>query len=297
MTKAIKLALGSIAIGCGVFALKFLAYWITGSVALLSDAIESIVNIAAAAAALLALRISAMPADDNHPYGHSKVEYFSAVLEGVLIVIAALAIFATAGMALTDPAPIAAPIEGLAVNGLATAINLGWALVLLRHGRRTRSPALTADGRHLMADVVTSAGVIVGVALVGLTGWLALDPILAMIVALNILWSGWRMIRESVGGLMDEAVPQETMDEITALIATHASGAIQAHDVRTRHSGPTTFIEFHLVVPGDMTVSESHAICDRIEAAIRAGAPQSVITIHVEPEYKAKRSAVQVAAD
>jgi len=297
MTKAIKLALGSIAIGCGVFALKFLAYWITGSVALLSDAIESIVNIAAAAAALLALRISAMPADDNHPYGHSKVEYFSAVLEGVLIVIAALAIFATAGMALTDPAPIAAPIEGLAVNGLATAINLGWALVLLRHGRRTRSPALTADGRHLMADVVTSAGVIVGVALVGLTGWLALDPILAMIVAVNILWSGWRMIRESVGGLMDEAVPQETMDEITALIATHASGAIQAHDVRTRHSGPTTFIEFHLVVPGDMTVSESHAICDRIEAAIRAGAPQSVITIHVEPEYKAKRSAVQVAAD
>lgn len=297
MTKAIKLALGSIAIGCGVFALKFLAYWITGSVALLSDAIESIVNIAAAAAALLALRISAMPADDNHPYGHSKVEYFSAVLEGVLIVIAALAIFATAGMALTDPAPIAAPIEGLAVNGLATVINLGWALVLLRHGRRTRSPALTADGRHLMADVVTSAGVIVGVALVGLTGWLALDPILAMIVAVNILWSGWRMIRESVGGLMDEAVPQETMDEITALIATHASGAIQAHDVRTRHSGPTTFIEFHLVVPGDMTVSESHAICDRIEAAIRAGAPQSVITIHVEPEYKAKRSAVQVAAD
>lgn len=297
MTKAIKLALGSIAIGCGVFALKFLAYWLTGSVALLSDAIESIINIAAAAAALVAVRISAIPADDNHPYGHSKAEYFSAVLEGVLIVIAALAIFATAGMALLAPSPLDAPVEGLAVNGIATVVNLVWARLLLRHGRRSRSPALLADGRHLMADVVTSGGVIVGVALVWLTGWLVLDPILAMLVALNILWSGWRMIRDSVGGLMDEAVPPETMDLITELIAGHASGAMQAHDVRTRHSGPTIFIDFHLVVPGEMTVSESHAICDRIEAGLRGGVPNSIVTIHVEPEYKAKLSAVQVAAD
>ncbi|WP_018699125.1 cation diffusion facilitator family transporter [Amorphus coralli] len=294
---AIRLALGSIAIGCIIFALKYLAYALTGSVALFSDAIESIINIAAACAALVALRISALPADDNHPFGHSKAEYFSAELEGVLIVIAALAIARQAAMALAEPAPIAAPVEGLAVNALATVINLVWAQILLRHGRRVRSPALTADGRHLMADVVTSVGVIAGVALVGITGWLILDPILAILVAVNILWSGWRLIRESVAGLMDEAVPQETMDTITALIAEHASGAIQAHDVRTRRAGPKTFVEFHLVVPGDMSVSASHAICDRIEAAIRLGVPDSVTTIHVEPEYKAKFSAVQVASD
>jgi cation diffusion facilitator family transporter len=195
---------------------------------------------------------------------------------------------------LLDPQPIAAPTEGLAVNAFAAAINAAWSFVLIRRGRTMRSPALVADGWHLKSDVVTSAAVIVGVALAVLTGWAILDPALAVLVAINILWTGWKVIRGSIGGLMDEAVPDATLKRIREVISKHAAGALEAHDVRTRHAGRATFVDFHLVVPGQMSVSDAHDICDRIEDALTADDPDTVVTIHVEPEAKAKHSGVVV---
>jgi cation diffusion facilitator family transporter len=288
------LAAASVAVGVVVLALKLAAWWLTGSVALYSDALESLVNIATAFAALVAVRYAAVPADARHPYGHHKAEYFSVVLEGVLIVIAAISIFRAAWAGYLDPKPLAQPVAGLAVNAVAGLLNGGWCYVLIREGRRRRSPALTADGVHLFTDVLTSAGVIVGLVLSLVTGWLILDPILAALVAVNILWQGWRLIRVSVGGLMDEAVAPETLDRIRQVISDNAAGAIEAHDVRTRAAGRMTFIEFHLVVPGTMPVSVSHDICDRIEKALRAEVSDASITIHVEPEEKAKHTGVVV---
>jgi cation diffusion facilitator family transporter len=293
-SSAARLAAGSVAVAVAVLALKAMAWWVTGSVALYADALESIVNVAAALAALLAVRLSALPADANHPYGHSKAEYFSAVLEGALIIVAALLILHEAWGAFQAPrAPEQAGI-GLAVAAVASGINAAWALFLGRRGKALRSPALMADARHLWADVVTSAGVLVGVGLVTLTGFLWLDPLLAALTAVNIIFSGWRLLRESVGGLMDEAVPPATMERIRRIVAEQASGAIEAHDLRSRHAGRHTFLEFHLVVPGDMRVSESHEICDRIEAALKAELEDAIITIHVEPEAKAKQQGVPV---
>ncbi|MCZ8140544.1 MAG: cation diffusion facilitator family transporter [Acetobacteraceae bacterium] len=293
-SSAARLAAGSVAVAVAVLALKAVAWWVTGSVALYADALESIVNVAAALAALLAVRLSALPADANHPYGHSKAEYFSAVLEGALIIVAALLILHEAwGAFLAPRAPEQVGI-GLAVAAVASSINAAWALFLGRRGKDLRSPALIADARHLWADVVTSAGVLVGVGLVTLTGILWLDPLLAALTAVNILISGGRLLRESVGGLMDEAVPPATMERIRRIVAEQASGAIEAHDLRSRHAGRHTFLEFHLVVPGDMRVSESHEICDRIEAALKAELEGAIITIHVEPEGKAKQQGVPV---
>ncbi|WP_137180206.1 cation diffusion facilitator family transporter [Roseomonas sp. AR75] len=284
----------SVAVALGVLALKAGAWWLTGSVALFADALESVVNVAAAVAALIAIRLSALPPDANHPYGHAKAEYFSAVLEGALIIVAALLILNEAWMAWLSPrAPEQAPL-GLAVSAVATGVNAAWALVLRRHGLLVRSPALLADSRHLMADVVTSVGVLIGVGLVALTGLLWLDPLLAALTALNILWSGTRLVRESVGGLMDEAVPAERLARIRDLVGVHGAGALEAHDLRTRHSGRYTFVEFHLVVPSDMTVADAHDICDRIEAALKEELGTAVITIHVEPEGKAKHRGVLV---
>jgi cation diffusion facilitator family transporter len=291
---AARLAAGSVAVAVAVLALKAVAWWVTGSVALYADALESIVNVAAALAALLAVRLSALPADANHPYGHSKAEYFSAVLEGALIIVAALLILHEAWGAFQAPrAPEQAGI-GLAVAAVASGINAAWALFLGRRGKALRSPALMADARHLWADVVTSVGVLVGVGLVTLTGILWLDPLLAALTAVNIIFSGWRLLRDSVGGLMDEAVPPATMERIRRIVAEQASGAIEAHDLRSRHAGRHTFLEFHLVVPGDMRVRESHEICDRIEAALKAELEGAIITIHVEPEGKAKQQGVPV---
>ncbi len=291
---ATQLAALSVAIAVAVLSLKAVAWWVTGSVALYADALESIVNVAAAIAALLAVRLSALPADANHPYGHSKAEYFSAVLEGALIIVAALLILHEAWGAFLSPrAPDQVGI-GLAVSAVASGMNAAWALYLGRRGRALRSPALTADARHLWADVVTSVGVLVGVGLVALTGIFWLDPLLAALTAVNILFSGGRLLRESVGGLMDEAVPPATMERIRRIVAEQASGAIEAHDLRSRHAGRHTFLEFHLVVPGDMRVSESHEICDRIEAALKAELEGAIITIHVEPEGKAKQQGVPV---
>ncbi len=284
----------SVAVALLVLGLKAGAWWVTGSVALYADALESVVNVAAAVAALAAIRLSALPPDANHPYGHAKAEYFSAVLEGALIVAAAILILTEAWQAYITPRAPEQAWVGLAVSGAATAINAGWAALLFRRGKAGRSPALMADAKHLLADVVTSAGVIVGVGAVALTGLLWLDPLLAALTAGNILFSGFALMRSSVGGLMDEAVPAGQLARIRALMAEHASGAIEAHDLRTRHSGRFTFVEFHLVVPAAMTVSDAHEICDRIEAALKAELGTAVITIHVEPEGKAKHQGVLV---
>lgn len=288
MNRISTLALGSIGIGLLVLAIKYLAYVLTGSVALYSDALESIINVATAISAFFAVRVSAVPADANHPCGHYKAEYLSAVLEGVLIVVAAISILVASYQGFIAPKPLDAPWEGLLVNAGASVLNAVWCLVLFRYGRAWRSTALIADAQHLWTDVVTSSGVLIGVGLVALTGYQSLDPLVAGLVALNILWSGWKLMRESIAGLMDEAVAPETLARIRDIISQHAEGALEAHDVRTRTAGRATFIEFHLVVPGTMTVSESHAVCDRIEAALREAIADAKISIHVEPEEKAK---------
>jgi cation diffusion facilitator family transporter len=282
-------ALGSIAVAAGVLALKLAAWWQTGSAALYSDALESIVNLVTAVVALCAIQVASQPPDRRHQFGHHKAEYFSAVAEGVLIVVAALLILHEAYDALARPRQLTHLGAGLGLNALAAVINAGWCAFLIGWGRRQRSPALVADGWHLLTDVATSVGVLAGLILAALTGWHILDPALAAVVALNILWAGWRLVRASVSGLMDEAVETEVAGRIRDVIADNAEGAIEAHDVRTRIAGRVSFIEFHLVVPGDMTVSTSHAICDRLEAALAEAVPGAEVLIHVEPENEAKR--------
>jgi cation diffusion facilitator family transporter len=286
----IKLAIGSIFVGFVVLGLKAVAYWLTGSVALLSDALESTVNVATAFAALIAIRIAAKPADTDHPYGHHKAEFFSAVLEGVMIIVAALLIFREAYHGFMDPQAFSAPVEGLVINMVATGINGWWAWVLITRGRKQKSPALVADGKHLITDVISSAGVAIGLLLAVVTGWWILDPVMAALVAVNILWSGSKIVKDSLSGLMDEAVSEQTLTDIRKAIAAEAGGAIEAHDLRTRHAGIATFIDFHLVVPGDTTVFQAHEICDRIEKALKALLDDAKITIHVEPEHKLKPS-------
>jgi cation diffusion facilitator family transporter len=294
MSLTVKLALGSIFIGFIVLVLKYLAYWVTGSIALYSDALESVINVATAIAAFIAVRISLTPADREHPYGHSKAEYLSAVLEGVLIILAAFSILREAHLGFLHPKPLEAPLKGLVLNGTASLINALWSFVLIRFGHRERSPALVADGRHLLTDVFTSAGVLIGVAVAAFTGWAILDPLIAALVALNILWMGYGLMKESVAGLMDAAVSPKIQERIRTLIAEQGSGALQAHDVRTRHAGRVTFIDFHLVVPGNMSVTSAHDICDRIEHALKKEMGEAVVTIHVEPEHKAKPRSVRV---
>lgn len=294
MPRVQTLAIGSIAVGIVVLALKYVAFRLTGSVALYSDALESIVNVVTSVVALLAVRTSAKPPDDNHPYGHHKAEYFSAVIVGVLIVVAAASILLEAYHGFMNPQSLDAPLEGLAANGLASVINGVWCWILIRQGRQLRSPALVADGKHLLTDVLSSVGVLAGVGLATATGLAFLDPALAALVAVNIVWSGWQLMRESVGGLMDEAVSSDTLARIREVISANAAGALEAHDLRTRHAGRMTFIDFHLVVPGEMPVSTAHDICDRIEAALRAEVHDALITIHVEPAEKAKHSGIVV---
>ncbi len=289
------LAATSIAVAIGVMALKFLAWWLTGSVALYSDALESIVNVIAATAAFMAIRYAHRPADSGHPFGHHKAEYFSAVLEGVLIVIAALLIFHEAATTLLAPEPLTAPWNGMAINLAAAAINALFATILIRTGRSARSPALVADGRHIMSDVVTSGGVLVGLLLALATGWLWLDPLLAMLVAVNIVREGWKVISESMSGLMDRAVEGAEAENIHAAILANAEGAIEVHDIKTRAAGPAIFVEFHLVVDRNMTVERSHAICDRIEQGLKNQIPGARITIHVEPDHKSKHEGLVIS--
>lgn len=282
------LALASIVVSIAVMAIKYLAYAMTGSVALYSDALESGVNVVTAIAAFVAINIARRPADRRHPFGHHKAEYVAVALEGALILVAALLILSQAWDALMTPRTLNHPVAGLAINGIATLLNAGWAWVLINRGRSLKSPALIADGWHLVTDVVTSVGVLAGLGLAAATGWHILDPLLAAVVALNILWAGWRLMSSSVSGLMDESVTADILAEIRRLIASNADGALQVHDLRTRTAGPATFVEFHLVVPGDMTVARAHDICDRLEAALGDYIEHPQILIHVEPEAEAK---------
>jgi len=271
-----------------VFCLKYLAFMITGSVALYSDALESIVNVAAALAAFFAIRIAMKPADADHPYGHHKAEYFAAVIEGAMIIVAAILIVFEAWPRLIEPHPIEMSTNGLLFSFAATVLNALWALTLLRWGRLYRSPALVADGTHLMSDVVTSLGVVIGVVASMFSGFAILDPLLALFVACYILWQGAKLINASIQGLMDVGVNVSEKAHIRDIIATHAEGAIEAHDLRTRLSGGVVFIEFHLVVPTAMSVGAAHDICDRIEAALAQELPHGRVIIHIEPEREAK---------
>jgi len=289
-----RIATANIVVACVVMGTKYLAYLTTGSVALYSDALESIVNVVTALTAFAAIRISARPADRRHQFGHHKAEYFSAVIEGALIIVAALLILHAAWRALHDPRSLSEPAAGLAISAIATTINAVWSWTLIRQGRRWRSPALIADGWHLCADVATSVGVIVGLVLAVWTGWTVLDPALAALVAVNIIVAGWRLVRASIGGLMDEAVDSDIGRRIRAVIASSANGAIEAHDIRTRIAGRATFIDFHLVVPGTMTVIDAHRICDRVERALEAEIAGAEVVIHVEPEGEARHSGVLV---
>jgi cation diffusion facilitator family transporter len=286
--RVVALALWSIPVALVVMALKFAAWWITASVALYSDALESIVNVIAAVLALRAIRVSHLPADENHPFGHHKAEYFSAVVEGAMIIVAALLIFREAFFALEAPAPLEKPWPGLAINAVAGVLNAVWAWALIRAGRQEKSPALDADGRHILTDVWTSAGVIVGLVAAVATGWTVLDPLLAIAVAINILYQGWRVIGSSVQGLMDVSVDAEQSMRIRDVISANAGGALEVHDLKTRIAGRATFIEFHLVVDAAMSVGDSHVICDRIEAALKAEIPSVRVVIHVEPDDEAK---------
>ena len=294
MSQAKALATGSIFVGLTVLALKTYAWWITDSAGLFSDAAETVVNVAASVITLFAVYWAGRPADANHTYGHDKIEFFAAIIEGVMIIVAAAMIASQAYDSFRHPEPLGDLRLGLGLNAVSSVINGGWAYLLLRAGRRLRSASLKADGHHLMADVVTSVAVLSGVGLVLLTGLQWLDPAVAVLAAGFVFYSGVKVIGGSVGGLMDAAPPPEIVERIRAIVSTHAEGAIEAHDLRTRHAGRLTYLEFHLVVPAAMTVHDAHAICDRIESGLKAEMEGLVITIHVEPEGKAKRHGVLV---
>jgi cation diffusion facilitator family transporter len=274
-----------LSIGAAVvtIALKFFAYVLTNSVGLLSDAIESIVNLVAAVVALWALTRAAQPADQKHPFGHSKAEYFSSGLEGALIIIAAVSIAYTAWGRLLHPQPLQQVGIGMGLSLLATAVNGGVALILLRAGKRLRSVTLRADAHHLFTDVWTSGGILLGIVLVKLTGWISLDPIIAMIVAVNILWTGWRLLRETGSGLMDAALPAEEQQIIDDTLVVYENQGLQFHAMRSRVAGTRRFVSFHVLVPGEWTVKHGHELCEEIELAISRALPSTSITTHLEP--------------
>jgi cation diffusion facilitator family transporter len=294
MPIATRLALLSLGLAIVVLALKAVAAWLTGSVALTSDALESVVNVVTAIVALVAVRLSARPADAALPYGYYKAEYFSAVIIGVFIALAAVLILYEAAQAIIAPHAFTVTPLAILISVVASVINGAWAYFLVREGRRERSLALESDGKHLYTDVVSTVGVLAGVLIAAWTGIGLIDPILAALVAVNVLWSGWQVLRDSVVGLMDVSVNPKELAQLREIISASAEGAIEAHDIRTRQAGRMTFIEFHLVVPGSMTVEASHEICDRIEAALRAAVDEATITIHVEPEEKAKHAGIVV---
>jgi cation diffusion facilitator family transporter len=279
-----RLAFWGIPLSLGVMGMKLLAWYVTGSVALLSDGLESTVNVVAAVLAWIVVGYAAKPADSDHPYGHYKAEYFSAVIEGVLIVVAALMIVNEAAPHLYNSVLPEAPVLGLGINAAAAVINAVWATVLVRAGKAHRSPALKADGEHIWSDVVTSIGVLIGLVLAIATGYAILDPIMAIFVSLNILYQGYKVISHSIGGLMDQAIDNQEEDAIKAVIGSHGYGALNVHHFRSRRAGRATFISFDMVVPASMTVSEAHAICDRLETAIEEAHPGAQCVIHIEPE-------------
>jgi cation diffusion facilitator family transporter len=276
----------SVAAALATIALKTLAWWVTGSVGLLSDALESIVNLAAALLAVSMLRLAASPPDEEHPYGFSKAEYLAAGIEGALIVLAAAGILITAVPRLLLPQPLDAPLLGLGVSAAASAINLGVAIVLLRAGRKYHSITLEADGKHLMTDVWTSVGVIAGVALVFATGWLILDPLVALAVAVHIVWTGVGLVRRSASGLLDAAIAQHDREAIQQIFDEFSRrDRVAFHAFRTRRAAKRRFVSFHLLVPDGWTVKRAHRLSEEIEARIRAAVPHASVFTHIEPMY------------
>jgi len=273
----------SIAAAIATILLKGIAWWLTGSVGLLSDAIESFVNLAGALMALWMLTVAAQPADDDHAHGHGKAEYFSSAFEGFLILLAALSIGYTAVDRLLHPRPLEAVGVGLLVSVAASAINLATARILLSVGRKRHSITLEADAHHLMTDVWTSAGVIVGVGLVWVSGWLWLDPALALLVAANIVWTGWHLMQRSAAGLMDSSLPAEALEQIEALLAGYREQGLDFHALRTRQAGSRVFVTLHVLVPGQWTVQQGHDWAERIEGDIRRALPHAHVTTHLEP--------------
>ncbi|MDE8343266.1 MAG: cation diffusion facilitator family transporter [Acidocella sp.] len=298
MKPVIKFACGSIFIGLAVLALKFLAARVSGSTALFSDALESLVNVAASLLALYALVVAAKPADRQHTYGHAKVELLSAVATGAMILIAAVLIFQRAFTVIRHPV-LLAPLSGglglgMVLNAAAGGLIAIWAMQLRRVGKKYRSPALAADAQHLLTDVLTTIGIILGLGAADILHLPILDPILAFGIAVQIAFAGGATVLKSLSGLLDEAPPVAVIARINELVRLRGTGALEAHDFRIRQAGPAAFLEFHLVVPGAMSVDAAHVICDRIEAALRDEMPGVIITIHVEPAEKAKHEGVLI---
>ena len=274
----------SIGAAIATILLKGAAWWMTGSVGLLSDAMESFVNLAGACMALAMLTLAARPADDDHAFGHGKAEYFSSAFEGALILVAAVSIGYVSVERLLNPAPLEAVGAGLLVSVVASVINFLVARSLLAVGKVYHSITLEADAHHLMTDVWTSVGVIAGVALVWLTGWLWLDPAIAILVALNIIWTGWKLIGRSVSGLMDISLPAESLREINRILDAYRGQGLDFHALRTREAGARAFVTLHVLVPGDWTVKTGHDWLERIEADIRGVVPHAHVITHLEAQ-------------
>lgn len=279
LTRFAWLSIGAAVVTIG---LKAVAYLVTGSVGLLSDALESVVNLVGAFMALAMLTIAARPADEDHAYGHGKAEYFSSGVEGTLILIAAVSIAVTSVQRLLDPQPLEQVGLGLGVSVVASLVNLGVGLVLARIGKRYNSITLEANAKHLMTDVWTSVGVLVGVSIVALTGWERLDPVVALIVAANIIWSGIGILRKSVLGLMDTALPEEQKSRIKEILEQYCQGDVQYHALRSRQAGVRNFVSFHILVPGNWSVHRGHQFLEQIEADIHRAIPNTTVFTHLE---------------
>lgn len=263
--------------------LKALAWWLTGSIGLLSDALESLVNLAGAMMALAMISLAEQPADEAHAYGHGKAEYFSAGFEGLLILAAAVAIALGAVERLRNPQPLEQAWLGLTVSAIASVLNLATALTLLSAGRKYRSLTLEADARHLLTDVWTSAGVIAAVGAVSLTHWLWLDPVIALLVAANIVRTGWALTRRAIQGLMDQSLPAAEYAKIIAILDSYRSEGLDYHALRTRESGARRFVSVHILMPGAWTILRGHEYVERLEAEIRTALPQTTVITHFEP--------------
>lgn len=273
----------SIAAAVTTITLKSVAYMLTGSVGLLSDAVESVVNLLGALMTLGMLTIAARPADEEHSFGHSKAEYFSSVVEGILILIAAAGIAYTAVERLWNPKPLEQIGVGLIVSIGASLVNFAVSRILMSAGKKHQSISLEADAHHLMTDVITSAGVIAGIALIALTGWQRLDPIVGLIVAVNIVWTGIGLVRRSVDGLMDVALPEEEQKAIEAVMETYRRKNIEFHALRTRQAASKRFLTVHMLVPGDWTVHDAHHLAENFEGEVKAALGDAIVSTHLEP--------------
>ncbi len=273
----------SIAAAIATIALKSFAYWLTGSVGLLSDAVESIVNLVGALMALAMLTVAARPPDEDHPYGYSKAEYFSSGVEGTLIFIAAISIAIAAGARLLHPRAIEQTGVGIIISIIASIINFVVARILIRVGKEANSITLEADGHHLMTDVWTSAGVITGVGIVAFTRWMPLDPILAIAVAMNIVWTGFQLMRRSVLGLLDRALPKQEREVVVEIFERYKQQGVEYHALLTRQAGARRFVSAHVLVPGNWSVQRGHELLEEIEQEIRSALPDVHVLIHLEP--------------